>query len=903
MARGRAKSSGGAEKGCRPSPDPSVGHASEMTGPNSGFALLESLPDAVFVSRDTITWCNGGSELLLGYSREELVGQGITSLITGDTRPLADPLAVSTSDEGPVISRSFATMRRKDGGSVDVELTTSQVANAELAEYVTVARPLQEGPPATDTSTAADATEALIDAMGDGLISMDTSGIIRRANRAFQDMTGYDKSELTGKSATDLMQLLVRSDERTDLAGLVRRALENDIESFVEFTLTTKDGREVPVAATASPVKGLQGEPTRIIATFRDMTEFKEAEEELRREKTFNEAMLASLPGNFYVYDSQMRLVRWNKRVEEATGYSAAELAATGPLDFFDEADRELVAARMRDVFAGGQSSVEANLVTKQGQRIPYHYTGAFARVNDETYLVGVGVDITERKRAEDALKASEERHRLLVENSHDAILVVQDGIIKFMNARTVDVIGHSSEDLASASIVDLIHPDDRQWVIEYHLARLEGREVPPTYAYRVVHKDGSERWVEINVAVIEWEGRPATLGFFSDITDRKRAAEELRQSECRFREMADLLPQMVYEIDLSGNFTFANRFLLEFTGYTQEDIDKGLNALELFVPEDRPRLADNIGRMVEGDPYTGREYTALRKDGSTAPVKAFASPIEHDGKVAGLRGIVFDLTEQKRAEEERHRIDEQLQLAGRLAAVGQLAAGVAHELNNPLTAVQGLAQLMAERDDLDDTLKEDLEGILREARRASRTTTNLLTFCRKHNPDKKLISLNEVVERSIELHAYRMKVNNVEVRLELDPDLPLTMGDFHQMQQVLVNLITNAEQAMTSAHGEGTLTIRSSTNDDVIRLEVEDSGPGIPEENLKRIFNPFFTTKTVGEGTGLGLGICYGIVDEHGGRLRVESEVGRGTTFVIDIPLVSSDRSAEQPTTPTPAQ
>ncbi len=376
---------------------------------------------------------------------------------------------------------------------------------------------------------------------------------------------------------------------------------------------------------------------------------------------------------------------------------------------------------------------------------------------------------------------------------------------------------------------------------------------------------------------------------------ERKRAESELRQSERRFRELADLLPQTVFEIDLEGRFTFANRAGFELTGYTQEDLDNGLNALDLFIQEDRPMVLQNIAGLVSGQASGGNEYTGVRKDGSTYPVLVFSSPIERNGKVAGLRGIVFDLTQQKQAEEDRRRMDEQLQLAGRLAAIGQLAAGVAHELNNPLTAVQGLAELMASSEGLDQSMKEDLESILREAKRASKTTTNLLSFCRKHNPDKKSICMNEVVDRSVELHAYRMRVNNIQVRLELAEELPETMADFHQMQRVLVNLITNAEQAMTDAHGEGTLTIRSSSNQDSIRLEVSDTGPGIPADQTKNIFEPFFTTKEVGKGTGLGLGICRGIVEDHGGRLDVRSRTGRGTTFIVELPIATEESQADQ--------
>ena len=244
---------------------------------------------------------------------------------------------------------------------------------------------------------------------------------------------------------------------------------------------------------------------------------------------------------------------------------------------------------------------------------------------------------------------------------------------------------------------------------------------------------------------------------------------------------------------------------------------------------------------------------------------------------------------EHKQMEEDKQRMEQQLHLAGRLAAVGELAAGVAHELNNPLAAVQGFAQLLASRSDLDESIREDIDSIYREAQRAAKITQNLLSFARRHNPEKRLISVNDALAQSLDLHTYSMRVNNIEIMVELDPDLPKTMADFHQMQQVFVNIITNAEQAMTDAHGQGKLSVKTQTIGQNIRISFADTGPGMPKENLDRIFDPFFTTKEVGKGTGLGLSICFGIVHEHGGRLYAKCKSGKGATFIVDMPIIES--------------
>jgi two-component system NtrC family sensor kinase len=257
--------------------------------------------------------------------------------------------------------------------------------------------------------------------------------------------------------------------------------------------------------------------------------------------------------------------------------------------------------------------------------------------------------------------------------------------------------------------------------------------------------------------------------------------------------------------------------------------------------------------------------------------------------------GMIFlrDVTEKKQAEEERRRMEQQVQLAGRLAAVGELAAGVAHELNNPLASVQAYAQLLSERDDLDEAARSDVATVYGEALRASRITANLLSFARQHRPEKTFVSLNDILRSSLELQAYRLKVTNIEVVTELAPDLPKTMADVHQVQQVFVNLITNAEQAMTGAHGGGTLKLKTERTDGAIRVSVADDGPGVRQEDLKRIFDPFFTTKEVGKGTGLGLSICYGIVREHGGRISARNNPDRGATFTVELPIVSENEAS----------
>ena len=347
---------------------------------------------------------------------------------------------------------------------------------------------------------------------------------------------------------------------------------------------------------------------------------------------------------------------------------------------------------------------------------------------------------------------------------------------------------------------------------------------------------------------------------------ERKGMWEALRVSEARLLELIRSNADGIVVVDREGIVRFVNPAAEGLLGRKAEQLIGG--------PFGFP--------MVAGE-TTELEIVGKARDAVVAEMRVVE--MEWGGQATYLASL-RDITERKQAEQVRLRMEQQLQLAGRLVAVGELAAGIAHELNNPLTSIQAYAQLLSKRDDLDETIRGDVETILREAERATKITSNLLSFAWRHSPEKRPISINDALVSSLELYAYRMRVNNIDILLELEPDLPTTMADFNQMQQVFVNIVTNAEQAMSEAHGRGELSITTQKVGETICTTFADDGPGIPEENIERIFDPFFTTKEVGKGTGLGLSICHGIVQDHGGRISATSKPGSGATFVVEIPI-----------------
>jgi two-component system NtrC family sensor kinase len=273
----------------------------------------------------------------------------------------------------------------------------------------------------------------------------------------------------------------------------------------------------------------------------------------------------------------------------------------------------------------------------------------------------------------------------------------------------------------------------------------------------------------------------------------------------------------------------------------------------------------------------------------------------DKNNRLVGSIHVAKDISNEKQ-------LQQQLIQSEKLSAIGELISGIAHELNNPLTGVMGYSQLLQLRKDLDDRAKDNLLKINNLALRCQKIVQNLLSFARKQKPERTLSDINDILEKTVELRSYELQVNNIEIDRQLDRDLPKTIADAHQLQQVFLNVLTNAEQAMLESHGKGHLTIRTrfDAQNGRIIVEIVDDGPGIAESCLTRIFDPFFTTKEVGKGTGLGLSLSYGMIKEHGGNIYARSRLGDGATFVIELPVImhlQDDAGHTDATTPQALQ
>src|ERR1041385_7296644 len=436
-------------------------------------------------------------------------------------------------------------------------------------------------------------------------------------------------------------------------------------------------------------------------------------------------------------------------------------------------------------------------------------------------------------------------------------------------NRAAADLFGRPLEDLPGTPIDDLVAPGERASVAEHEQLAFRGEE--QHYETKVVSASGEERVVAVSTTplVVEGEliGAVATL---RDITEPRRAQETLARSEARYRNLFESASDAIVTLDANGRFTTFNHAAEIISGYRREEL-VGQWFAPMLPDDELPKALAHFQKALAGE--TGLFETSFyAKDANVRTIQVTYSTLQ-----------------------------EELIQSEKMSAIGQLVSGVAHELNNPLAGISAFAQLLLSEKRFPPDQRTAAEMIYAEARRASRIVQNLLTFARQHKPERPPTSVNQVLDDTLELRGYELRVRGIDVQRDYDEQSPETMADAHQLQQVFLNLITNAEQAMERAErDQQRLTIRTRRAGDLIRIEVEDTGPGIPPNLLERIFNPFFTTKPTGSGTGLGLSISLGIVREHEGRIWAENAPQGGARFVIELPIVAPRGTGEFQTAPT---
>ena len=504
---------------------------------------------------------------------------------------------------------------------------------------------------------------------------------------------------------------------------------------------------------------------------------------------------------------------------------------------------------------------------------------------------------LLQREGVEEELRASAEQYRMLAESMDDMVsLHSEDGRILYVSPSSTKLTGFPPHRYLEGDPCAFVHPDDRERRTKPALqAVLRGES--PTVELRALCEDGGYRWVEARPVLVPAEGRAPRriLCVSRDIEQRRKAEEALRRSEERYRSLFLKATHGIYRSTPEGTLTDVNPALARMLGYDSPDELLGVNVATVIYREPADHDA-TIARLASGEPRDGADVRWLMKDGTPISIRiAVHAVVDEDGRLEGYEGIAEDVTE-------RQRHDELLRRSERMASLGTTLAGVAHELNNPLAAIGGFAQLMLRESSASEEDRAALQTIHHESNRAAKIVRDLLTFARREeSQQRERIDLNDVIGYLMATQRYAMETRGIAREVQLAPSLPRVFAERTQIEQVALNLLVNARQALEATIdapaelGQGPrqrqprIGVRTWTEGRRVLMEISDNGPGIPAALLTRIWDPFFTTKPEGEGTGLGLAMVHGIVTSYDGTIEVQSDVGSGTRFIVSLPADTS--------------
>ena len=838
--------------------------------------LVEQAQDGIIVIQDgKLVYSSPRMCEIGGYAFEEAVGRDYADFVAPSSLERASD-CLDRAMSGRSVCETFQLeIVAKDGHVIPVEISGRPIEYEGRPSSMAVVRDMTERKKA-EQALLAERENFYNSLEGSplGVQIVSTEGRPIYANRALLDMWGYSSLE---ELASVPLENRVSEDTFAEILQIRNRnaggAPETDYQ--IESTLVRKDGSLRRMCAYRKEVVWNGQKCAQVL--YEDITERRKAEESLR----FSNAAFQSIHESVFSMDGDFVVTHWNEICEKMFGVPASDAVGKhiGSVISMVEDYPGQNKRRLEILFEKGYNQEEQRYRTPLGDIWVDVRIQAIGSRESRQGWVTLAADINARKRAEEALLFKNALLEAQAETTVEGVLATddKDNVVLF-NRRFLEIFQLSDAGMQNLGngvvllkVAALVNDSDTFLKTVRHLQsnREEGSQdvlelkdgrVVELYSRPLVDAEGTHR------------GR---IWYFRDITEPIRMTEKLERAAEEWRSTFDSITDLISIHDrdnrlLRVNTAFASKqgtSPKELLGKTCHQVTHGT----LTPPVDCPVLQT----LRTGKPSVVEVFQADRG----AWVQESTSPIfGQDGEVAGTVNIIKDITEF-RAMEQR------LMMTDRLASIGELVSGIAHELNNPLTGVIGFSQLLMERD-VSPEIKEDLTIVSSEAQRAARIVKNLLTFARKHAPVKQPSQINSVIEDVLRLRSYEQKVNNIEVIKDLAADLPEIMADYFQMQQVFLNLVINAEFFMIESHKKGTLTISTTTVDGYVRVSFVDDGPGILAENLGRIFDPFFTTKEVGKGTGLGLSICHGIVAEHQGRLYAKSEIGKGATFVVELPL-----------------
>jgi PAS domain S-box-containing protein len=569
--------------------------------------------------------------------------------------------------------------------------------------------------------------------------------------------------------------------------------------------------------------------------------------------------------------DGTVRTV--NKRVAELTGLAFTDLVNHKIYDFVEEPTREEVERGLGRFLEKKRWAGMVRLRLKNNSR-PLYFDCVINGIVKGDEVVGASVlgrDVTEQREKE--LRFTE-----LFETLQEGVYFsTPEGQLLDANPALVGMLGYEDKRDLLAVEASALNFDPAQKPV---LGRaLDDRGGVRTREVRLRKKDGTAAiFLDSSRAVWDTSGNIIRYqGTLVDITEKRNMERELAQQEEFRARLLESFPDLILVVDLEERYTFVSSRVRDLLGFEpKEMLGKKISDLEDHSSD----LASLYRTLVAGrQAFSSAEYGARHRDGNWRTMRAAGSRlVDAEGKTSGVIISVRDITIERK-------LEQQVVQSERLAAMGAMIGGVAHELNNPLTSIMGVSELLQDTE-TNETSRKQLAMLQQQARRAAEIVQNLTYFSRPPAPGKSRINMAEVVERTLNLHAYSLRKNSITVDFLKEAGLPYAMGDPHQLMQVFLNLIVNAEQAIREARDKGTLRIRMGKGDGSVWVSFHDDGPGIAKENLASIFDPFYTTKRPGRGTGLGLSICKSVMKEHSGSVEAANAPDGGAVFTVTLPV-----------------
>jgi PAS domain S-box-containing protein len=570
--------------------------------------------------------------------------------------------------------------------------------------------------------------------------------------------------------------------------------------------------------------------------------------------------------------DGTLRTV--NRRISELAGQPYQGLVGQKIYDFIEEPTRESVEQGLGRFLDKKRWAGTVRVRLKSSAR-PLYFECVVNAIVKGDEIVGasmLGRDVTEQREKE--LRFTE-----LFETLQEGVYFsTPEGQLLDANPALVGMLGYTTKGELLAVDPGALSPDSTEPVLG---RMVSDRGVLRTREVKLRRKDGTTAtFLDSSRAV--WDTRGNIIryqGTLVDVTEKRAMERQLVQQEEFRRRLLESFPDLILVVDLEERYTFVSSRVRDLLGY-QPEILLGKKISELA--DHSPELASLYHDVASSrQAFASTEYGARHHDGSWRTMRASASQLfDAEAKLIGVIISVRDITTERK-------LEQQVVQSERLAAMGAMIGGVAHELNNPLTAILGVSELMQDKV-TDESSRKQLGMLQQQARRAAEIVKDLTYFSRPPAPGKSGINLTEVVERTLTLYAYSLRKNNITVDFLREPGLPYAQGDPQQLMQVFLNLIVNAEQAIREARDGGTLRIRLGKSANSVWASFQDDGTGIPAENLPLIFDPFYTTKRPGRGTGLGLSICKSVMKEHNGNVEAANALGGGAVFTVTLPTAT---------------